>query len=394
MSKYHQVAIIGGSIAGSSTAILLAKAGTDVLLIEKSKFPRTKACGEGLSSYALAYLAELGVLEQILASEHAPFYGYEIAKCGYSYQFGYSDSNKTLRGIGIARQVIDTVLTEQLAKYSNIETHFECCAKEVIQTDSGFCIVTDKEQFYSKYLILADSLHSLMAKKLCIPFQKHDTGSYGSRVILEGAYRKQLDRILVFLKPDSEIYLTPLSSSKLNISILGGKTSIQNFSNKEYLQDLIDEVTKKAEFMPTVIAEKPLVVASLGGIKRQCYTKGVLLVGDVCESIDPISGLGMTHALLTSKLAANAIVKVLFFQAKEEEAFRQYCIEKENAVRSFRGFACLCHCLLRKCPNHALLLIASRTNLASLMRDSLVPDKAKKFFSTCIFNRLLHSLGA
>lgn len=53
--------IIGGGPAGSTTALLLAKAGWSVGLVEKKKFPRRKVCGEFMSATNLALLAELGI---------------------------------------------------------------------------------------------------------------------------------------------------------------------------------------------------------------------------------------------------------------------------------------------------------------------------------------------
>ena len=43
------IAIIGGGVAGSTAAALLAQRGLQVILIEKGRFPRQKVCGEFLS---------------------------------------------------------------------------------------------------------------------------------------------------------------------------------------------------------------------------------------------------------------------------------------------------------------------------------------------------------
>jgi len=53
--------VIGAGPAGAACAILLAQAGWQVLLVEQSKFPRQKVCGECLTAAALWQLDELGV---------------------------------------------------------------------------------------------------------------------------------------------------------------------------------------------------------------------------------------------------------------------------------------------------------------------------------------------
>ena len=55
------VIIVGAGPGGSSTAAYLAMAGLDVLLLEKSAFPREKVCGDGLTPRAVRELITLGI---------------------------------------------------------------------------------------------------------------------------------------------------------------------------------------------------------------------------------------------------------------------------------------------------------------------------------------------
>lgn len=62
------IVIAGAGPAGSSLAIRLARAGYEVTLIEREKFPRHKLCGEFISPECLAHFEEMGVLDEMLAS--------------------------------------------------------------------------------------------------------------------------------------------------------------------------------------------------------------------------------------------------------------------------------------------------------------------------------------
>ncbi len=55
------VVIVGAGVAGSASAILLARAGLSVVLVERQQFPRRKVCGECVSANCLHLLDELGV---------------------------------------------------------------------------------------------------------------------------------------------------------------------------------------------------------------------------------------------------------------------------------------------------------------------------------------------
>lgn len=55
------VIVVGAGPAGSSAAFHLAKAGIDVLLLEKAHFPREKVCGDGLTPRAVHQLIRMGI---------------------------------------------------------------------------------------------------------------------------------------------------------------------------------------------------------------------------------------------------------------------------------------------------------------------------------------------
>ena len=66
MSDGYQAVIIGGGPAGATAALMLARAGWSVAVVEKTGFPRRKVCGEFVSATTLPLLYELGVAESFL----------------------------------------------------------------------------------------------------------------------------------------------------------------------------------------------------------------------------------------------------------------------------------------------------------------------------------------
>jgi len=63
--------VAGGGPAGSTCALLLARAGLTVTLVERATFPRRKVCVEYLNSGAVAALDRLGVLNDVRAQAYA-----------------------------------------------------------------------------------------------------------------------------------------------------------------------------------------------------------------------------------------------------------------------------------------------------------------------------------
>ena len=63
-----EVLVVGAGPAGSAAAIMLARAGFDVVLVDQQAFPRDKVCGDGLIPDAHNALRRLGVLDEVMAS--------------------------------------------------------------------------------------------------------------------------------------------------------------------------------------------------------------------------------------------------------------------------------------------------------------------------------------
>ena len=62
------VAVVGGGPGGCAAAITLARAGRDVVLIDRARFPRDKCCGDGLTAGALRHLEALGLRPETVSS--------------------------------------------------------------------------------------------------------------------------------------------------------------------------------------------------------------------------------------------------------------------------------------------------------------------------------------
>jgi flavin-dependent dehydrogenase len=68
----HDALVIGGGPGGATAALLLARAGWNVVLAEKTAFPRTKVCGEFISATSLPLLREIGLDKEFLATAGPP----------------------------------------------------------------------------------------------------------------------------------------------------------------------------------------------------------------------------------------------------------------------------------------------------------------------------------
>ena len=66
------VLVVGAGPSGSAAAILLARAGLDVVVVDAQAFPRDKICGDGLIPDAHNALRKLGVFDEVMRSRRQP----------------------------------------------------------------------------------------------------------------------------------------------------------------------------------------------------------------------------------------------------------------------------------------------------------------------------------
>src|SRR5262249_31372381 len=102
-----EVLVVGGGPAGAAAAALLGRRGRDVLLLERSRFPREKPCGEYLSPGVLDALGRLGALAAVEALEHARPLGMRIRAGETAVELRYPDENGPRRALGVARTTFD-----------------------------------------------------------------------------------------------------------------------------------------------------------------------------------------------------------------------------------------------------------------------------------------------
>src|SRR3954454_6962321 len=119
----HDVIVIGGGPAGSTTATLLAKKGFDVLLLERERFPRFQI-GEKLLPFNNDIFQRLGILEQLEQGDFVPKDGAEFVTGdgarGYTFRFDQNLPAPHDRAFQVTRAKFDELLMKTASEAGGV----------------------------------------------------------------------------------------------------------------------------------------------------------------------------------------------------------------------------------------------------------------------------------
>lgn len=260
--------VVGGSVAGATAAYFLAREGRRVVLFEKARFPRPKACGEGIMPHGLPVLEEMGVLEAVRAA------GREFPGLRYRNRRGvevcadFSDGP----GIAIRRERLDEILLRRAASVADVR---EGCAVERV-FDGG---VVAGETYEAPLVVVADGGASRRQLGVGVTRPRPRYGIAGHWLTREP------DRVEVTLLDGGERYVAPVGGGVVLVALLLEKGAID--------RDAYERLAGvEGELVGPVLSAGPLGLRADRTVVGRC-----VLIGDAAGAPDPMTGEGMALAL-------------------------------------------------------------------------------------------------
>jgi geranylgeranyl reductase family protein len=310
---HTDVCVVGGGPAGSATAITLARAGRDVVLVDKATFPRDKCCGDGLTAGALRHLEALGLRPDAVPSWQVVDDVWVRSPSGRTALFPMP------RGAGtyavVARRVeLDAALLD-IARAEGVKVHDGHAFTAVRHGDRA--VVLDVEGLgpvQARFAIGADGAWSPLGKAL----GTHPEGYLGEwhafRQYFTHVAPAAASDLWVWFEPDflpGYAWSFPLPDGRANV---GFGVRREPGRSTKYMKDLWVDLLSRPHVREVLGAEAEAESAHKAWpiparIDRARLASGrVLFVGDAAGATDPMTGEGIAQALETGVLAAEALV--------------------------------------------------------------------------------------
>jgi flavin-dependent dehydrogenase len=348
MSTNYDAIVVGARCGGSPTAMLLARDGYRVLLVDKATFPSDTMSTHLAHPPAVAALDRWGILDKLEATNCPPI-------TRYSFDFGPVTvagtphaSNGTDRAYCPRRIVLDALLVEAAAA-AGAEVREAFTVEEVLVEDGrvtgirGHAKGGDSVTERAKVVIGADGRHSLVAKAVDperyneVPALAPAYYAYWSDLPTEGFdtyIRAESGRGWAAIPTHDGLTCvvqgTPQADFATTKKDVEG-TYLKGFELAPEFAERINGATRESGFMGA---------GDLAGYFRKPYGPGWALVGDAGYHKHPITAFGITDAFRDAELVATALDDTFAERRPYEHAMADYQRARDEEALPIYGFTC------------------------------------------------------
>lgn len=337
MQSQCDILIIGGGPAGSLAALLLAKAGRAVTLIEAQPVLGERVCGAYLCPAGVALLDELDLREDVTVGMRSLLGMVLVAPNENRLQTRFpANSRFPDFGISLLRPQFDCALL-QAATRAGATIRMGERMQSLHREGDAWCVeLHSGEKIFTRLLVGADGRKSRVAKLLHLtttPWQQRvalhvdvpsltPTEPYGEmHVFNDGTY----------------IGLNPIGTHTLNVSALCDPhelhhTTAMAFINQRtqasaQLRHRIAPLTDVAKVRATFPAAQNVL---------DVIAPNAALIGDASGFLDPLTGEGIYQALWTARAMAEQVSEAWDSDAELNAALRHYSVQRRQQHRGKR----------------------------------------------------------
>lgn len=331
-SHRYDVAVIGGGPAGAAAAYWLARAGRDVVIVEKKTFPRDKTCGDGLTPRAVHQLEEMGLAAK-LAGYHRygglravahgrsiemawpqhptfPSHGYVVRRCDLD---AFVADNAVAAGA--------TMLTGTEAVAPLLRDGIVAGAKVRSAAVGGGSSAAQVEEIHARYVVIADGANSRFGRALgtsrnrAMPQGMAIRGYFESPLHAEPWIESALD---VRDRNGNSLpgygWIFPVGNGTINVGVglLSTFRDFKSVNTTHLMTEWAHTLPAYWEINPTApIAPPTGGRLPMGGSVNPKVGPTWIVVGDAAGSINPFNGEGIDYAYETGRMAAGLLEECL-----------------------------------------------------------------------------------
>jgi flavin-dependent dehydrogenase len=372
------VVVVGGGPAGASAAIRLARSGIDVIVADRSRFPRTKPCGEFLSPGATPILEELGVREAVEAAGASRLERVRILGHGVAVELDFPDDlDAPPWGFSLSRTTLDAILLDA-ARAAGARV-LEETRVEAVRIEPGRVVVNARGregepiELVARLVVGAGGRNCPVARALGVQQRdartRFDLLAHWSARPGDGvehadgvgcADGEPIQTCELSIRGDRYVAIAPIEGGRWNVNCVVSRAALRAEPDPGALYRRV----VGAETRSTGEPYEDVAVSDVTPLHaRRATADRALVIGDAALFLDPFTGQGIYLALRSAALAAAVVPGALANGQADRASLAGY-----EAAR-FAEFAA------RRRVSRALQAVLHRPRLARWVIRALARDR-------------------
>jgi flavin-dependent dehydrogenase len=363
----YDAIVVGARCAGSPTAMLLARQGYRVLVVDRSTFPSDTLSTHIVHPPAVAALDRWGLLERLVATGCPPIHTYSFDFGPFTLA-GAPGTDDTPVAYCPRRTVLDKLLVDAAAE-AGTEVREGFTVKDIVFEDDravgirghgkGGQEVTER----ARVVVGADGLYSRVAQAVH-PAQYNEKPpllcgyyTYWSNLPMD-------DRLEIFVRPYRG-FAAAQTHDDLTLVIAGWPYAEYEANKKDVEGNYMKTFDLAPDFAARIRDAKRdarFAGTTVPNFFRRPFGPGWALVGDAGYNKDPITAMGILDAFRDAELCATALDESLSGAREFDDAMRDYQTTRDEHVLPMFEFTCQLATLEPPPPELQQLLAAAHGN--------------------------------
>ncbi len=304
----YDVVIAGGGLAGCTAAIVLARQGLRVLVLEKGRMPRDKLCGEFLSTEVSDLCARLDLLERLT---HAG--AREIRRLRVTAASGpVFETSLPGAAMGVSRATLDAAFFNR-AFEQGAQMREECTVRSIEGSmENGYTVCYHGGRVRGRMVLGAYGRRDMLDRRLQRAFLQNASPYVAFKAHFLGLDLKDCVELHAFpggycglLTEDHGVVNACWISHERTLKAAGGSPEAMietSFRANRHLARRFSGLRRVSEFH---------AASQLLFRKKALFDGGVCMIGDAAGMIAPLCGDGMAMAIESGELAAQSVIPYL-----------------------------------------------------------------------------------